>query len=341
MHIAENVPLSQFSTMRLGGKARYMTDVHQESELTEAITWAKQHKLKTVMIGDGSNIIWRDAGFDGLVIVNKIMGFTTRKEDDYLHLTIGAGENWDDVVDRCVELGYSGIEQLSLIPGSAGATPVQNVGAYGREIKDVLISVEAYDKKTEKMVTLKASECEFAYRSSRFKTHDKGRFFITAITLKLTQTNPKPPFYDSLQKYLTEHGIESFTPQVIRDAVISIRSSKMPNPADVANNGSFFANPIVSHQDFIKLRSKFPDIPNWPTTGGRVKLSAAWLVEQSGFPKGHKDEETGMATWHSQALVLINEKARSTADLVKFKHKVVSAVQQKFGIKLEQEPELI
>lgn len=343
MDIKENVPLKDHSTMRLGGNAQYFTEVHSVEELTSALDWAKKTNQQPIMIGNGSNIIWNDTNYPGVVLINKIPGFESHPVmgGDEALFTFGSGENWDAMVKKTVEMGYSGLEQLSLIPGTVGATPVQNVGAYGREIKDVLVSIRAYDLQAEQFVTLKPEDCGFGYRTSRFKTTDKNRFFIVGITVKLQKTNPTPPFYASLQTYLTEHNITAFTPAVIRDAVIAVRSSRLPNPDEVANNGSFFANPTIDPSTFEQLHTKFPDIPNWPTKQGTVKLSAAWMIEQAGFPRGYKDTETGMSLWKDQALVLVNDNARSTADLLKFKQKLVSAVETKFGVTLEQEPEII
>lgn len=341
MYILENVPLVAYSTMRLGGSARYLVDITSRNEITEAVAWAAEHQVPVIMIGGGSNIFWSDSGFPGLVMVNKIMRFELFKEDnDNCYLTVGSGENWDEVVARAVEAGYSGIEELSLIPGTAGATPIQNVGAYGREIKDVLTTIEAYDIQTRQFVTLRGSECEFAYRTSRFRTTDKWRFLISAITLHLTRKVPTPPFYASLQNYFDQRSVTTFTPQIVRDAVIDIRSHKLPDVAKVANNGSFFYNPIISEEQLVQLEGYYPNIVYWKVDNGQVKVSAAWLVEQAGFKDAH-DSETGMATWSNQPLVLVNEEAKSTADLLKFKQKIVDAVQTKFNIALIQEPELI
>lgn len=341
MNLQENVPLSNHSTMRLGGPARYLVDITERSQIAEALIWANERQLDVMMIGDGSNIIWGDEGFPGLILVNKILGFDPINQDEEnLYVVIGAGENWDSVVKRTVEMGFSGIEQLSLIPGTAGATPIQNVGAYGREIKDVLVTVEAYDTQVKQLVNLRGDECDFSYRMSRFKSTDKGRFFITSITLHLTKTNPQPPFYAALQNYFDQNNITAFTPQIVRDAVVAIRSSKLPDPTIVANNGSFFFNPILDNAQFEQLRTKYPQIPSWAVGSNKTKISAAWLLEQAGF-KGIHDQETGMATWEEQPLVLVNEHAEKTANLLQFKAKIVNTVQQKFGIELKQEPELI
>lgn len=341
MQIQDDVPLSAHSTMRLGGNAAHLVEVVSRDEVVEALKFADQQKLPAIMIGVGSNIVWSDKGFSGLVIVNKIAGYQLLEEDEEnAYLTIGAGENWDSVVERAVRDGWSGIETLSLIPGNAGATPVQNVGAYGQEIADVLVSIEAYDRENKTFITFAGPDCGFGYRTSRFKTTDHGKFFITGITLHLTKTNPVPPFYPSLQAYLDQHNISSYTPQVIRDAVIAVRQAKLPDPAVVANNGSFFANPIVDKNKLIELQFKNQNIVYWETEDGRIKLSAAWLVEHAGFKDVH-DSATGMATWPKQPLVLVNENAKTTRQLIEFRDRIMKTVKDKFGVELRQEPELL
>lgn len=326
--------------MRVGGKADNFVEVESEDELVEAVKWAKEHKQKIIMIGGGSNLIWSDGGYKGLVILNRIMGHKVISEnDDNAVVEFASGEDWDQMVEQSVAKGYEGIEQLSWIPGRVGATPVQNVGAYGKEIADVLASVRAYDTKIDKFVELDKNECKFGYRTSRFKTTDKGRFLITSIKLNLSKHNARPPFYESLQAWLTQNDITDYSPKNIRAAVIEIRKKKLPDPDEVANNGSFFANPIVGQDIFQNLKDKYPDIVSWPTDN-KIKLSAGWLIEHAGFKDFH-DQETGMATWDKQSLVLINEHANTTADVLAFKQKIVDSVEEKFGITLEQEPELV
>lgn len=340
MNIQQQVSLHGYSTMRLGGSAAYLTHVHDRQELTSALAWAEERSLPVLMIGGGSNIVWRDEGFAGLVLVNAIAGLELKVEGDDLYLTAGGGENWDRVVARAVEAGACGIECLSLIPGTAGATPVQNVGAYGQEIGQSLVSVEAYDRQARTFVRIPAAECGFGYRRSRFNTNDRGRFLITAITLRLTRKAPEPPFYPAVARYLEERGIAQPTVQELREAIIAIRMSKLPDPDRVPNNGSFFGNPVIPAAQAERLLAQYPQLPHWPTAEGDVKVAAAWLIEQAGF-KGVHDAETGMGTWPVQPLVVVNEKAGSTADLLRFRQKIQDAVQQRFGITLVQEPELL
>jgi UDP-N-acetylmuramate dehydrogenase len=310
MQPQENVPLSAHSTMRLGGPARFLQEIHQASEIGPALQWAQQRNVPVIMIGSGSNIVWSDAGYNGLVLVNKISGFELQRSADQAFLSVAGGEPWDSVVARTVAEGLSGIEQLSLIPGTAGATPVPR------------------------------SDCGFGYRTSRFKTNDKGRFFITKITLALSSTPPLPPFYASLQNYLSQHNITSYTPATIREAVIAIRNSKLPDPAKVANCGSFFANPIIPAATLQQLREQFPDIAHWDVGNQQYKISAAWLMEYLGY-KGYREPNTGMAIWDKQPLVLVNEKAPNTASLLAFRDSIIANVKRTFGITLQQEPELL
>jgi UDP-N-acetylmuramate dehydrogenase len=342
MQYTPNVSLANYSTMRLGGIASFLTEITNREELKEALAWAAERQLPVRMIGGGSNIFWQDGGFNGLVLVNKIMGYEDTAEDTTSHyLTIGAGENWDSVVARSVTAGLTGIEALSLVPGTAGATPIQNVGAYGQEISQTLVGVEVFDTTTGQFTTVPNEACGFGYRTSNFKTEYAGRFFITALTLHLQVGNPLPPYYGAVQAYLEANPVEGpITPAVIRAAVVAIRTAKLPDPARVANNGSFFANPIVDETTLIDLRSDNPTMPYWPLDNGGAKIPAAWLIEQAGF-KDYHDPETGMATWANQPLVLVNEHAKTTSDLLRFKQKLVDAVSAKFGITLTQEPELL
>lgn len=340
MNTQQNVDLAAHSAMRLGGKAKFLCNADSEDDLIKLINWAKDNKLRFIVIGRGSNIIWHDKGFDGLVIVDKTSGREILAEDNQsATIKISSGEEWDKIVEWTVEKGLSGFEFLSLIPGTVGATPVQNIGAYGAEISDTLVSVRALDTSSMSFIDIPKDECRFGYRTSRFKTNDKGRFVITAITVRLQKKDPSPPFYEALQKYLDDNDQHSYTPAVIRQAVIAIRSSKLPDPKQIANNGSFFTNPIISNEQFKNLKQKYPEIKGWPHDG-KIKVAAGWLVEQAGFKDFH-DPETGMATYDKQALVLVNEHARSTADLLKFKQKIVDKVAELFGITLEQEPELL
>ena len=339
MNILQDINLAAYSTMRLGGNAAYLVEVATETELKEAAAWAAQNSLPVLMIGSGSNIVWRDEGYPGLVIVDKISGFEVKEDEFGTYLSVGAGENWDSVVLRSVDLGLTGIECLTLIPGSAGATPIQNVGAYGQEISQTLVTLSAYNFTTGMMETLAAGDCQFSYRNSIFKTNP-GKYLITSITLMLRKGSMMPPFYPSLNNYLNEHHVTDCSPASIRQAVMAIRQNKLPDPSKVANCGSFFGNPEVDKDTLSVLQENYPGIPNWPTDSGKAKLSAAWLIDQAGFAH-YTDQETGIATWPQQPLVFINQGAKSTAALLSFADKVKSSVLNKFGVELNQEPLLL
>lgn len=336
--IKENVSLKLHSTMRLGGTARYVCDIDSEEDLLEALSFANTHHIPVRAIGEGSNVFWLDEGYSGLLLCMKIQGFEVL--DDGESASIGAGMEWDQAVEKSVSVGLSGLECLSLIPGTVGATPIQNVGAYGVEVHEILSSLRAYDTHEKKFVVLTNEECQFGYRTSRFKTVDSGRYIITNVTFRLQKTPPKPPFYESLQAYLDAQEIVDYTALTIRNAVVAIRSGKMPDPKKVANNGSFFANPVIEKPQFSELQERFPDIKGWEISDGRIKLAAGWLIEKAGFSDFH-DQETGMATWHLQNLVLVNEHATSVHQLIAFRDKIIGAVHDMFGVTLVQEPELL
>jgi UDP-N-acetylmuramate dehydrogenase len=341
MNILQQVSLADYSTMRLGGAGQYLVEATNRMEVLEALSWAQVRNLPVIMIGAGSNIFWRDEGFAGLVIVNRVMRYELFEEDELnVYLTLGAGENWDSAVERSVTAGLSGIEALSLIPGTCGATPIQNVGAYGQEIAQTITTIEAFDVEAKDFVTIPATDCDFGYRTSRFKT-EVGRFYITAITLHLTKSSPQSPFYPAVANYFREHNITEITPVLLRQAVITVRREKLPDPSVIANNGSFFANPVVSQSQLVQIQADNGDeVPHWPTQEGLIKLSAAWLIDQAGFKDFH-DQATGIATWPKQSLVLINEHATSTQQLLNFQTVIVNAVAAKFAVNLQREPELL
>ena len=331
--------------MRLGGTARYHTTVTKKAEVVEAVAWSRQHQVPIIVVGEGSNIVWRDEGFDGLLVSNRIRGYSEARQDDgSVLVTIGAGERWDNVVAESVESGLMGIEALSMLPGTADATPVQNVGAYGQELTDTLVAVEAYDLSRDAFVTIPADECVLGYRTSRFNSlPDRGRFFITGLALRLWPSPPPKPFraHAEVERIIGPVDYTYYTPGPVRDAVMQIRSHKLPDPARVPNCGSFFENPVVARSHADKLKEVYPDMPGWPTSDGQqVKIPAAWLIERAGFGDFH-DVETGMGTWRNQPLVLVNEHARSTADLLKFRDRIVESVFAGAGIRLVQEPALL
>lgn len=336
MDVHTNIPLKNYTTMRLGGPARFMTEISNPNEISPLCQKAASQNIPVFILGGGSNVLAHDEGYQGLVILNRISGFEVIADNPgTTTLRIGAGENWDETVRRTVEMGLSGIEALSAIPGTVGAAPVQNIGAYGQEISETLVSLDAYDIKADQYVTLQNEDCNFSYRNSIFRSTATGRYFITAITLRLTKNAPQPPFYQAVQDYLDEAGITFFTPQVIRDAVMKIRSEKLPDPAERPNAGSFFKNAIVEDWQLTDLRADYPDIPTYDLPDGRFKVPTGWLIEQAGL-KGQLLH--GIRVHDKNALVLINESAASFADLEAARDEIMGAVRDTFRITIEQEP---
>ena len=336
MDIHTNIPLKNYVTMRLGGNARFMADIHKAEDLSGLIARAREQNLPIYILGGGSNTIVPDEGFAGLVLRNRIPGFQVVSETpSEATIEVGAGEDWDSVVRRCVGMNLSGIECLSAIPGTAGAAPVQNIGAYGQEISETLVSLQAYDTQTNKIVTLTNAQCEFSYRDSIFRNSQMGRYIITSITLRLYKAAPLQPFYKAVQDYLDANNIAIYTPQTLRDAVIAIRTEKLPDPKVRPNNGSFFKNAIVEDWQLNDLREQYHDIPIYDMPDGRYKIPTGWLIEQTGL-KGQLLH--GMRVHDKNALVLINESATSYADLAAARDEIIGAIRDKFQIIVTQEP---
>lgn len=278
----------------------------------------------------------RDEGFDGLVLRNRIPGFEVVADSPTdTTIKIGAGEDWDSVVARTVDMNLSGIECLSAIPGTAGAAPVQNIGAYGQEVAETLVLLEAYDRQSGQIVTITNEQCGFSYRHSIFRGEHAGRYIITTITLRLFKAAPQPPFYKAVQEYLDTNNITIYTPKVLREAVTAIRADKLPDPKERPNNGSFFKNAVIEDWQLGDLRGEYPDIPTYDMPDGRFKVPTGWLIEQAGL-KGQLLH--GMRVHDKNALVLINESATGYADLAAARDEIIGAVRDKFRIQIEQEP---
>lgn len=349
LKILNDVKLSNYTTMRVGGEAQFLTEVFSVNELIEALELAKQKNLDFFVLGGGSNTIFTDGGFRGLIILNKI-GCNLKFKLKGNTVTAGSGANWDDLVKFSADNGLSGIEALSLIPGTVGAAPVQNIGAYGQQISDTLYEIEAIDTKNNQIIKLKPEQCSFSYRKSRFNSQDKGRFIVTSIKLKLKRSNYSGKLYKDVESYFKNLNLikPEYQPAEIRQAIISIRQKKMPDPGEIANTGSFFKNPIISSQEFEDLKTRAPGIliapsgwsqpPYWQLEGG-YKIAAGWLVQEAGFNKFYSNE-LGFGTWPSQNLVIYSKLERPEyGNLKKFKRQIIDAVKLKFNIILEQEPE--
>lgn len=336
MDVMTNISLKQYTTMKLGGEARYMATADSASDVVSLYRNARKENLPIFVLGGGSNVITHDEVFEGIVLLNKIKGFEVISEtDETTDVKIGAGEVWDEVVEKAIGLGLQGIEAMSGIPGTAGAAPVQNVGAYGQEIADTLISLEAYDSKTDTIVTISADECDFSYRNSIFRDKEKGRYCILNITLRLNKAEPKPPYYASLQKYIDENDIREVNLSVIRVAVLNIRSEKLPDPAELPSAGSFFKNALVEKWKLEELQKEYSDIPNYAMSDGKYKIPTGWLIDKAGL-RGYRSH--GMRVYEKNALVLVNDSATGYDDLAAIREEIVQIVFDKFGIKIEQEP---
>lgn len=322
--------------MKLGGSARFMTTVATPEDMATACRNAIKASIPFFILGGGSNVIAKDEGFNGIVIRNRIMGFEAISEDpSSTTFKIGAGENWDEIVAKTVAMGLTGIDAMSAIPGTSGAAPVQNVGAYGQEIADTLVSLEAYDSAKDRFVTLMNADCGFAYRHSMFRGDQAGRYAIISITLKLYKAAPQPPFYAALQQYLDENNVTIYTPTVIREAVTAIRANKLPDPALQPNTGSFFKNAVIDQWQLDELKKDWPDIPSYDLGNKQVKVPTGWLIEKAGL-KGQVLH--GMKIHDKNALVLINESASSYADLAAARDEIAAKVRDTFRIQIEQEP---
>lgn len=321
--------------MRLGGAARYAITVTEVAEVAEAYAFATERGLPVWAMGAGANTIGHDEGFDGVIILNELKGIEVVEEADEKIILKGmGGEVWDDFVAFACERGFSGIEAMSLIPGTVGAAPVQNIGAYGQDIAQVVQCVEVFDTQTQEIKVLEESELNMGYRRTRFNAgEDAGRFFIISLTVELKRGELQPPFYNSLQRYIEEHGETDFSPNNIRRMVMEIRSAKLPDPVETASAGSFFKNVYVDQAGADAAEAT--GIPIWRNADGGGKINSGWLIEACGL-KGK--EMFGFKVSEKAALILINESAKSYADLAKARATIVDAVQEKFGYVLEQEP---
>lgn len=328
MKIRENVPISELTTMRLGGPARYVLEVEKEEDIPEAYQFAKEKNMPVFVLGGGANTIGHDDGFDGVIIVNKMLGVALVGDK----LTAMGGEIWDDVVAFAVERNLTGIEALSKIPGNAGAAPVQNIGAYGQDVSDTFVSAKVYDTKDGEFKTLNKDDFKFSYRKSILNTEEKGRYFVISITLELHEGKMQRPFYNSIERYIEKTGTTDFSPKGIRAIVSEIRGDKLPDPAVHASSGSFFKNVYLNEEE-----AKIAEEKGYPVYHGHdgLKINSGWLIEKAGFSGKTLH---GIYVNPKAALVLINESAKSYKDLAQARAEIIEKVYKDFGYRLEQEP---
>lgn len=338
MQVQENISLKPYNTFAIDAKARYFLRFNSVEQLLDATALNHKRGVSNLILGGGSNILFTK-DFDGLILKNEITGIKKIKEDQhYVYIKCGAGENWHQFVLHCIENNWAGLENLSLIPGCTGASPMQNIGAYGVEIKDVFHELTAFHLQEKANYTFKAKDCEFGYRESVFKRKYKDQFVILDVTFRL---NKQPYFntsYGAIEQELEKIGIKELSIQAVSQAVINIRSSKLPDPKEIGNAGSFFKNPSVSKEKFLHLKEQFENIVGYENPDGTVKLAAGWLIEQCGW-KGYRDGDAGVHA--KQALVLVNYGNAKGDEVVALSKKIMDSVASKFNVDLEREVNMI
>lgn len=338
MDIKENFSLKPFNTFGIDVKAYLFCEVHTIEELKGLLSDPKYKNISKMFLGGGSNILFTK-DFEGLVIKISIKGIQQLSEtDDFVIIKSGAGVIWDDLVSYSIENNLGGIENLSLIPGTVGAAPIQNIGAYGVELKDSFYSLEALEIENQKIHIFSKEDCQFGYRSSIFKSDFKNKFVILSVKLKLNKKNIFNISYGAIKDVLNTMGVTDITLGSVRDAVCDIRRSKLPDPSEIGNAGSFFKNPEIPEEQFLTLREIYPDIINYKTSPEMVKIPAGWLIEKAGW----KGKTIGNCGVHkNQALVLVNYGNANGEEIQKLSLDVSKSVFEMFGISLETEVNII
>lgn len=343
MQLLEDVPLAPLSTLGVGGPAAFLIEAADEPGVLEALEWAERYGVGVRVLGGGSNVVVSDAGFDGLVIRIGLFGMERRDESDgSVVLFAQAGEPWDGLVQASVSQELAGLECLSGVPGRVGATPIQNVGAYGQEVAETIHAVRAFDRKTRRVVTLSPAECRFAYRDSLFKSEEPERFVVLGVSYRLVPGGPPTLRYPELSRRLEEKGLPTPTLADVRRVVLEVRREKsmLLDPADENGRscGSFFVNPLVTPEELQRAEAAAGGgkMPRYPQPDGRTKLSAAWLIQHAGFSRGERAGDVGLSTRHTLALVC-HEGARAS-DVVAFARRIRAGVEQHFGVRLVPEP---
>ncbi len=336
--LLENYPLTALNTFGLSANSAYFSEIQSVNELLELLSDVQFTQLSKLVLGGGSNVLFT-GDFSGLIILNRICGVTTNQEtDENVLVHAGAGENWHQFVLKTISMGLGGLENLSLIPGCVGAAPIQNIGAYGVEIKNTFHSLEAVSIEDGKLQTFSKDECRFGYRDSIFKQEEKGKYIITGVTFALSKKPILHLDYGAIKQELNVKNIEHPTIQDVSNAVIAIRQSKLPDPKVIGNAGSFFKNPEVENEKAEELRMQYPEIVSFPFTATTSKLAAGWLIEKCGW-KGKRIGNVGMH--EKQALVLVNYGGATGNELINHARMVQTSVNEKFGVTLEMEVNII
>lgn len=335
MEIKENISLKPFNSFGIDARARYFARFKSVDDLRELVSQSA-HPL--FILGGGSNILFTK-DFDGLLLKNELTGIELVGEDEsYYYVKASAGENWHEFVMHCIGRGYAGIENLSLIPGSVGASPMQNIGAYGVEIKDVFHELEAWHLQVDRLQVFDLNDCVFGYRESVFKTLLRGQFVILSVTFRLRKQPLFNTSYGAIEQELARMQVKELSIKSISDAVISIRSSKLPDPARVGNAGSFFKNPVIQQTKFDQLKTDYPGITGFPFGKHTVKLAAGWLIEKCGW-KGYREGDAGC--YDKQALVLVNYGNAKGNEVFALSALIIESVLEKFGVMLEREVNIL
>jgi UDP-N-acetylmuramate dehydrogenase len=338
MKITENQGLKELTTFKTGGNARYFCIVTNEDELIEAIGFSKKNKIPFFILGGGSNILVADKGFDGIVIKIEIKGIKYEENGDGVKVIVGAGENWDNFVADTVERGYYGLENLSLIPGTVGASPVQNIGAYGSEVKDTIESVYVLDVKKDEYKTFSNPECDFSYRDSIFKK-EKGRYVVISVTFNLNKDGKLNLTYKDVQEYFNKRQNSNPSLKQVRNAIIDIRTNKLPSLQEYGTAGSFFKNVIVSQSKARELVSKYPEIIVHQVNDKKVKIPLAWILDNVCGFKGKRKGNVGV--YKNQALVLVNYGNATSNEVIELAQEMVDCVYEKTGIEIFPEVEYV
>ncbi len=340
MQVHQNISLQQYNTFGIDVKAKLFADFSSLQKLQEVLAYARQlsPNAQKLILGGGSNLLFTK-DVDGFVLKNEITGIEQVKEDeDFVYLRAGAGVNWHAFVQYCVQQNLGGAENLSLIPGNVGASPMQNIGAYGVEIKDMFEELEAYHLNDKSVVKFSNSDCAFGYRESVFKRQYKNQFVILNVTYKLRKQPLFNTSYGAINQELEQMGVTELSVRSISQAVINIRSSKLPDPKVIGNAGSFFKNPSVSKEKYHQLLSEFPSIAAYANADGTMKLAAGWLIEQCGW-KGYRKGDAGCHA--KQALVLVNYGTATGKEIFNLSEEILQSVKAKFGVELEREVNIV
>lgn len=337
LQIQKDVSLKNFNTFGVDANAKFFVEINHRDELSELFMDPQWKEMKRLVLGGGSNMLLIN-DFDGLVIRVNIRGIEHRINHNEVFIEAGAGEVWNDLVNFCVIRGYAGLENLSLIPGSVGAAPIQNIGAYGVELKDVFYSCCAFELATGNFKTFSKTDCRFGYRESIFKEELKDKYIIVSVKLHLSLIPNLNLSYGAIGEELAVRDITSPTIKDVSQVVSHIRVSKLPDPSTIGNAGSFFKNPVITAEAFTALQTMFPDIVHYPAAAGTIKLAAGWLIEQCGW-KGKIVGHTG--TWKNQALVLVNHGEATGSEVYTLSSQIIDSVYSKFGITLQREVNII